>query len=168
MLFTVMIGGLDTIAEAMAISVRFLAKSSTHRRQLVDDPKLIPLAIEELMRRFGANFATRIAKTDFVFKDVHVKKDDQFFLPLPLVSLDEEVAPDPMDVNFKRRGAPNANFGVGLHRCAGMHLARLEMRIFFEEWLERIPEFTLDAGVNPPIEVSQTTMYMKELPIRWG
>jgi cytochrome P450 len=166
MLFTTLSAGLDTVAETMSFATRHLAKHPEHRRQLVDNPALIPEAMEELMRRYGVIHISRIAKTDFTFKGLEIKKDDQFLLPLALLGFDDASVPQPLSVDFQR-SVRNPAFGLGIHRCVGSHLARLELQIFFEEWLRLLPEFGIRPGVIPEVGVGNVIIFVKNLPLVW-
>ena len=70
-------------------------------------------------------------------------------LPTVLAGLDEALNDDPWKVDFKRAHPSDTTFGDGPHRCAGLHLARLEVTVTLEEWLKRIPRFRMKPGEKP-------------------
>ncbi len=72
-------GGLDTVASTMGWIARFLAENPEHRRQLIDDPELIPNAVEELLRRFSVPNIARVVVKDMVYKGVAMKEGEQIF-----------------------------------------------------------------------------------------
>jgi cytochrome P450 len=86
MLYLVLVAGLDTVTETLAFSIRFLAQSPTHQKQLRENPGLISKAVEELLRRFGPIWMTRIAAADFTSGAQQIKKDDQFLIPMLIAS----------------------------------------------------------------------------------
>lgn len=153
----VLIGGMDTVASAMGFAAWFLARNPEHRRQLIDDPTLIPNAVDELLRRHSVVNLGRYVKADVEVGGVMFKEGDMVVMPTPLGGMDERVFPDPLTVDFKRPNTTEyATFGKGPHRCPGANLGRAELRVFIEEWLKRIPDFQVDpnakvemrAGVN--------------------
>lgn len=147
---TLMFGGLDTVASMQGFFAMHLARAPSDRRRLVADPELIPSAVEELIRRFGVANSARMVTRDIEFEGVALRAGDQVLLPNSLVGLDDMINPSPLDVDFDRPAARrHAAFGNGAHACPGAALARLEMRIFLEEWLSRIPEFGIAARSSP-------------------
>jgi cytochrome P450 len=146
MIPNVIFGGLDTVASALSFTARCLAENPDTRRQLIDEPTLIPAAIEEFLRRFGIPNTARVATRDMDYKRVTFRQGDVILLSKTLHGLDERRFVDPLAVNFARVRQPHAAFGDGPHRCPGSFLARLEMRVFLEQWLERIPDFCITPG----------------------
>jgi cytochrome P450 len=133
-------GGLDTVASMLGFFARFLARNPGHRRQLVENPALIPQAIEELLRRHGLSNTMRVVTRDVEFHGVTLHTDEMIMVPISLHGLDEQRFANPLEVDFARKPL-HATFGNGPHKCPGANLARTELRIFLEEWLPRIPDF---------------------------
>ena len=160
-------GGLDTVAATLGFVTHFLATHPEHRKQLIDEPTLIPNAVEELLRRFSvANLARSLAR-DMEFKGVTMKNGDPILAPGVLANLDERRFPDPLSVDFGRKDAiKHLTFGAGAHRCIGSFLARTELKVFLEEWLKRIPDFTVTPG-RQPVFKSGKVMAVLELPLSW-
>jgi cytochrome P450 len=144
-------GGLDTVASMLGFIARFIAMNPAHRQQLVDDPALIPQAIEELVRRHGIASTTRLVKKDMEFGGAPLRQGDLIYLPNMLAGLDDRVLDDPMTVDFHREKPQHAAFGNGRHACPGAVLARREIKVFLEEWLARIPDFHIKPGTMPEI-----------------
>ena len=141
--------GLDTVASSMAWIARFLAENPEHRRQLTQDPGLIPRAIDELMRRYSVPNIARVVREDMTYKGVRMKAGEQILLPACLLGLDERTFNDPMNVDFHRPDARmHCAFSLGAHRCPGGALTLQELRIFLQEWLARIPEFSIKPGAK--------------------
>lgn len=159
-------GGLETVASALAFIVWFLARNPEHRRQLVNHPELSQAAGEELLRRHGILNLARIAKRRTAIRDVVIEEGEQVMLPLHLASLDERKYENPMEVNFARENTAHMNFGTGVHRCVGSNLARPEIRIFLEEWLKVIPDFSLDPN-DRAVGSSGLAMTMARVPLVW-
>jgi cytochrome P450 len=163
----VMFGGLDTVVSSMGFFMNFLGRHSAHCRQLVDEPALIPDAVEELLRRHGiANFG-RMATKDFEYKGLPLRAGDLVLLPAALYNLDERQFADPMTVDFRRPIKHHMAFGTGIHRCLGAQLARLELRVLLQEWLSRIPEFRIADGAAVIVKSGRING-VKTLPLHWS
>jgi cytochrome P450 len=167
----ILLGGLDTIAAILAHITHFLAVSPGHRKQLVDrldDEAFLKSAIEELFRRFGIVNSARVVKEDIVVKGVQLREDDTVLPINMLYGLDERRIDDPLAVDFNR-GTVSRHliFGAGPHTCPGATLARREVMIFLEEWLRRIPDFTLRPGTKP-IGHTGVTCSLDALHLVWS
>jgi cytochrome P450 len=158
--------GLDTVVSFLGFSMHFLAQSPEHRAMLVDEPELIPGAVDELLRRFGMVTMARELVDDFLCGSVLLAKGDVIALPTFLHGLDEREFKDPLHVDFRRAVKFHASFGNGRHRCPGMHLAHAEMRITLEEWLRRIPRFWLDTS-DPVRMASGLAGVVFNVPLVW-
>jgi len=162
-----LLGGLDTVASMLGFICKFLAEHAEHRHQLVQEPTLMRNAIEELIRRHGIPNTARLITHDFEYKGVPFKKDELVQLPNSLFGLDDRVVSDPTCVDFRRPfPIPHAAFGNGPHTCVGAMLARREIKVFLEEWLSRIPDFTIKPGTKPVL-VSGRTNSIIELHLVW-
>lgn len=162
----VLIAGLDTVVNFLGFAMLYLATHAEARRQLVNDPSLIPAAIDEMVRRFGVVTIGREVVHDMEYAGVQLKAGDMVAIPTQLSGLDDKVNDNPMEVNFHRSASEHTSFGNGPHRCPGAHLARLEIRVTLEEWLARIPEFE----VAPGEQVSFTggiVAVVDALPLVW-
>jgi cytochrome P450 len=95
-----------------------------------------------------------------------LRKGDNVILSMPLINLDERVFNHPLDVNIDR--APNAHiaFGAGPHRCIGSNIARQQLRVTYEEWLKRIPDFRIPQGAKVHAIASEA-LVLSTLPICW-
>ena len=99
------------------------------------------------------------------FPRVH-RTGEHILVVTALHGLDRRLFERPEEVDFERAGKPNATFGVGVHRCPGASLARLEMRIMVEEWLQRIPNFSAP-DEEPIVQRSGGVNGILRLPLRW-
>lgn len=140
----VLLAGLDTVSSHIGFIGYHLARNPHHRKLLVENPKLLPLAVDDLMRRYNAVAIGREAVEDVSIAGVEVKQGDVICLPLPLYNLDDRLFENPMEAVLDRRGGEHLAFGAGIHRCPGNSLARIELMMFIQEWLAVIPEFSLD------------------------
>jgi|HubBroStandDraft_1064217.scaffolds.fasta_scaffold00032_41 cytochrome P450 len=143
------IAGLDTVMNGMGFGIRHIAHDTGLQAQLRETPALIPEAVEELLRRYTFTVPVRRVAKDLVFEGVQMKEGDRVFLFLPAADLDPEEFPDPSRFDLGREGKPHIAFNVGPHRCLGSHLARVELKIVYEEMLGRLPPFRLDPD-HPP------------------
>jgi cytochrome P450 len=149
MMANLLLAGLDTVASFLNFMMVFLSRHPGHVKQLVDDPDLIPRAVEEFIRRFPVNADARTVGMDMEYDGVWLKKKDLVLVPMPFRGLGEQFNKDPFNVDFHRQRPTHNTFGDGPHRCAGMHLARLEIMVTLQEWLRRIPAFRMKEGSSP-------------------
>ncbi len=161
-----LIAGLDTVVNFLSFSMMFLAQHPEHRHALANDPSLIPQAVNELLRRFPIVNNGRVVKEDITLGGVTLRKGDMMIMSSALYGLDPKIYPNPMAVDFARRGPEHLTFGHGVHRCAGAHLARTEIRITLEEWLARIPDFEIAPGAQLSFK-SGIVGCITELPLVW-
>ncbi|HEX4737322.1 MAG TPA: cytochrome P450 [Allosphingosinicella sp.] len=159
-------GGLDTVRNMMSFIALFLARNPEHRRQLVDEPELIPGAVEELLRYLALPNMGRSVTRDAEFHGVQLRKGDMMLLPLCLAGRDGEAHADADAVDFRRERNRHLAFGTGAHLCPGMYLARAELAIFLEEWLKRIPDFQIAPGA-PPVTRGGNILAVKSLVLEW-
>lgn len=161
-----LLAGLDTVVNFLSFAMSFLAQSDPHRRELVNDPSLIPPAVEELLRRFPVVADGRLITQDIVRDGVQLNAGEMILLPTLLYGLDERENQDPMAVDFHRSRVSHATFGGGPHRCAGQHLARLEVHITLQEWFKHIPEFRI-APDTRLVHQSGIVCAVEGLPLVW-
>ncbi len=136
-----LIAGIDTTWSAIGASLWHLATTPADRERLVAEPELIPQAVEEFLRAYAPVTMARLVKEDFEFEGCPMKKDDWVLLPFPAANRDPEFFDRADEVILDREENRHAAFGLGIHRCAGSNLARMEMRVALEVFLERIPSF---------------------------
>ena len=139
-----LIAGIDTTWSAIGASLWHLAKTPSDRERLVAEPSLLPTAIEEFLRAYAPVTMARLVKEDMTWRGVEMKADDWVLLSFPAANRDPEQFERADEVVIDREANRHAAFGLGVHRCLGSHLARMELRVALEVWLERIPSFTLE------------------------
>lgn len=141
--------GLDTVTDTLECSVAFLAKHPEHRAQLAADPTLIAAAAEELLRyETPVPLVTRVTMRDTELGGCPIAKDTRLRPLLAAINHDPKRFDNPETVDFNRLGNKHASFGIGVHRCVGSHLARLELRVALQEWHRRIPDYRIPEGVE--------------------
>lgn len=138
------IAGLDTVINGMGYGLRHLARDQDLQDQLRANPKLIPEAAEELLRRYTFTIPARRVNRDTELAGARMAKDDVVMLFLPAANLDEREFPEPKVFDLKRENKVHIAFNSGPHRCLGSHLARIELQILYEQMLARLPSFRLD------------------------
>ena len=106
-------------------------------------PGLLPTAIEEFLRAYAPVTMARLVKEDMHWHGADMKADDWILLSFPAANRDPAQFDRAGEVVIDREVNRHAAFGLGIHRCVGSHLARMELRVALEVWLERIPEFSL-------------------------
>jgi cytochrome P450 len=139
-----LIAGIDTSWSAIGASLWHLAKTSADRERLVAKPGLLPTAMEEFLRAYAPVTMARLVKEDMHWRGVEMKAEDWILLSFPAANRDPRQFDRAAEVVIDREVNRHAAFGLGIHRCVGSHLARMELRVALEVWLERIPAFTLD------------------------
>ncbi|TMM15943.1 MAG: cytochrome P450 [Actinobacteria bacterium] len=138
-----MIAGIDTTWSAIGASLWHLAQHPDDRKRLATDPGLMPSAVEELLRAYAPVTMARLVAEDFELHGCPMKEGDWLLLPFPSANRDPEMFPDADEVILDRAENRHAAFGLGIHRCVGSNLARMELRVALEEWLRRHPAFEL-------------------------
>ena len=142
------IGGLDTVFATLNNIWLWLAQNPDRVQEIIDRPDDIDDIVEELLRRWSVTFSGRVLAKDFEMRGVQMKKGDRITCILPACNFDPDVFPNPKDVDFDRPRKTILAFTVGVHSCMGGHLARLELKIALQEWLKRIPNFSVKPGTH--------------------
>jgi cytochrome P450 len=137
------IAGIDTTWSSIGSALWHLAQHPEDRRRLIEEPELMPTAVEEFLRAYSPVTMARVMTQDHTYGGCPMKEGDRVLMNFPAANRDPEKFPDADRVIIDRAQNPHIAFGVGIHRCAGSNLARMEMRVSIEEWLKRIPEFRL-------------------------
>jgi cytochrome P450 len=139
-----LIAGIDTTWSAIGASLWHLAKTPEDRRRLVAEPGLLPTAMEEFLRAYAPVTMARLVTGDMHWRGVDMRAEDWILLSFPAANRDPAQFDRAGEVVIDREVNRHAAFGLGIHRCVGSHLARMELRVALEVWLSRIPRFTLE------------------------
>ena len=138
-----MVAGIDTTWSSIGSSIWHLAQHPADLQRMVNEPELLPTAIEELLRMYAPVTMARIVSQDAEIGGCPVKAGDSVLLPFPAANRDPEVFPDADKVIIDREENRHVAFGLGIHRCLGSNLARLELRVAVEVFIQRFPKFEL-------------------------
>lgn len=164
--FFMFMAGLDTVAAALGYSFHHLATHPEDRQRIVEDPSLIPSAIEEILRVYTFTIPARKVTSDVEVAGCPIAAGSMVQLPLKMATRDEAAFEDAKTFKIDRSPNNHIAFGAGPHRCLGSHLARLELRIALEEWHKRIPSYGLADGASV-MEVGRSSG-PDSVPIAWG
>jgi len=141
-----LLAGIDTTWSAIGSSLWHLATHPDDLRRLGEEPALMSTAIEELLRFYAPVTMARLVAQDHDFHGCPMKTDEWVLLPFPAANLDPHAFPRADEVVLDRAENRHAAFGLGIHRCLGSNLARLELRVAIEEFIARFPRFELARG----------------------
>jgi cytochrome P450 len=141
------LAGLDTVTASLDCMMAYLAQHPEQRRRLVEDPAVIPHAIEEMLRwETPVPGVVRVTTEDTEISGCPIGKGRVVSVMLAAANTDERSWDDVDDVDFDRGENPHIAFGGGIHRCLGSNLARMELRVALEEWHRRIPDYRVPEG----------------------
>jgi len=149
LLFTLAVGGWHNTEVTLAWSIINLAANPDQRAKLIADPSGVPAAVEEILRFETAGSPARRATRDTTLGGVDIAAGDQILLLLPSANRDEAQFHSPDEIRIDRAPNNHLTFGMGIHRCVGVAMARLELRLALEELHKRIPDYRLVDG-DPP------------------
>ena len=148
MIILLLIAGIDTTWSAIGSSLWHLAQHPEDHQRLLDDPDVMTFALEEFLRSYAPVTMARLVAKDNDFHGCPMKKDDWVLLPFPAANRDPLKFEDPDTFVVDRQENRHAAFGLGIHRCLGSNLARLELKVAIEEFITRFPKFELAADTR--------------------
>ncbi|WP_445159860.1 cytochrome P450 [Mycobacterium sp. Dal123C01] len=147
--FLFLIAGLDTVTDSLDCFFVYLARHPDHRHQLVEEPDVLPHAIEELLRwETPVPGVVRVAMQDVEVGGCPISKGERVSPLLGAANTDPAEFPNPEVVDFNRSPNRHRAFGGGPHRCLGSHLARMELRVALREFHRRIPNYEIKPGTQ--------------------
>lgn len=166
--FLFLIAGLDTVSDSLSCFFAFLAQHPEHRQLIVDDPDVIPGAVEELLRwespvPLGM---PRLAIAPTTVCGHAIEVGDLVIPSFGSPNVDPAEFEDGFEVRFDRQSNRHVAFGAGIHRCLGSHLARRELRITLREWHRRIPVYGLKPD-HEELEYPPGLRSVKDLMLAW-
>lgn len=160
------LAGLDTVTASLDCMLAFLAQHPEQRRQLGDDPTLIPHAVEEMLRwESPVQGVIRITTRATELGGCPIGAHESVSVMLGSANTDERAWERPDEVDFARAVNKHIAFGGGAHRCLGSHLARMELRVALEEWHAAVPEYSLEDGIE--LRYSQGLRSVDNLELVW-
>ena len=140
----ILVGGNETTRHVITGGCEALLRHPDARRKLVDDPAKVPSAVEEMLRWVTPiQNMNRTATRDVVLRGRRIRKGEKVLLLYPSANRDERVFERPFDFDIERDPNPHVAFGFGAHFCLGASLARLELRVLFEELRPRLSDMHL-------------------------
>ena len=158
-----LIAGIDTTWSAIGSSLWHLAQNPDDLDRLVNEPELMDFAIEEFLRAYAPVTMARLVAKDNAFHGCPMKKDDWVLLPFPAANRDPKQFEDSDKFVIDREENRHAAFGLGIHRCLGSNLARLELRVAVQEFIARFPKFELAGDTRWSVGQIRGP---RELPVR--
>ncbi len=166
--FLLLVAGNETTRNLIALGTLALIEHPEQRRLLVDDPSLIPGAVEEMLRwNSPVVHMARAATADIEIRGRLIREGEAVVMLYGSANRDEEIfGPDSEEFKVTRHPNPHIAFGCGEHSCVGAQLARLEATVLFEELLRRFPGLELVGAVDR----MRATMVpgVKRMPVRLG
>ncbi|MGB0114881.1 MAG: cytochrome P450 [Ilumatobacteraceae bacterium] len=138
-----LIAGIDTTWSSIGSTMWHLASNPDDCARLIAEPELMPTAIEEFLRAYAPVTMARRVIEDTEYKGCPIKAGERVLMNFPGANRDPEAFPDADKVILDRQQNRHLAFGAGIHRCAGSNLARMELRVAVQVWLEKMPEFGL-------------------------
>jgi cytochrome P450 len=167
--FLFILAGLDTVMDSLGFGMQRLAENPDRRREIVEDPALIPAAMEELLRLDPpAPFIPRVTTEETQVGPHTLPEGSRITSYLAVANRDEKLFPNPYELDFHRADNRHITFGMGVHRCLGSHLARLEMQVLYEEWHKRIPTYHVTEGTTPHVHWPRGTVGLDSLHLTIG
>ena len=138
-------GGVGTTASLVSQTLVHLSQHPEQRRQLIEEPELLPRAVEEFLRVFSPTQAlARTVVQDTVFRGCPMKKGDRVLLAWSSANRDPAQFDNPDEVVLDRWPNRHTAFGMGIHRCAGAHLGRAIARELIGQIIRRMPDYVVD------------------------
>ena len=165
----ILIGGDETTRHVISGGAYQVLSDRERWDALVADPTLLGTAVEEMLRWVSPikNMA-RTATEDTELAGQHIRAGEKLLLLYPSANRDEDVFDDPFTFDIRRTPNDHVAFGHGPHFCLGASLARLELRVVFEELLERFPDLHLVDPEEPPLRPANFVSGIETLPVRIG
>ena len=168
MLTVLVLAGLDTTRATLGYMFRHLAEHPEHRRRLIDEPELIPSAVEEYLRLYTIIFGDgRKVTRDTEFHGVQLKQGDMVYALVSGANRDPRAYERADEFVIDRKRNQHMGFANGPHRCLGAHLARRELQLAVEEWLRVIPDFRIATEDELRERGGGAMMTLTTLPLAW-
>lgn len=159
------VAGNETTRSLISGGMHALLERPDLYRQLATDPSKLPVAIEEMLRwTCPLHYFRRTATCDTEIRGQAVAEGDRVVMLYSAANFDEEVFADPQRFDITRQTNPHLAFGHGIHLCLGANLARLEARLFFEEFFQR---FSAIEATGEPVYIRSNNIHgFKQMPVR--
>jgi len=166
LLVLLLVAGNETTRNAISGGMQLLIEHPEERQKLIDDPARIPAAVEEMLRLVSpVRSFGRTVTEDTELRGVPMKKGDKVLVVYPIANRDNDEFEDPDRFDIDRN-PHHLGFGLGSHFCLGANLARMEMRVAFEELLRRLPDMEYSDG-GPVITPSALVRSCTEIKVKF-
>ncbi|ALJ21953.1 cytochrome P450 [Microbacterium sp. No. 7] len=167
--FLLLIAGHETTSNMISLAVMTLLDRPELLQQLRDDPKLVPGAVEELLRYFtiAEVGGMRLALDDLEVHGVTIPSGSVVYALANTANRDPDVFPDPHRIDFTRGARNHVAFGFGPHQCLGQNVARLELEIVLDALIRRVPTLRLAVPVSELRFKTLGNYGLYELPVEW-
>jgi pentalenic acid synthase len=164
-----LVAGHETTANMISLGTFTLLRHPERLAELRDDPRLVPDAVEELLRLLSiADGLLRVARVDVEVEGTTIRAGEPVVFSTSVVNRDESVYPDPDALDWHRPVRHHLAFGFGIHQCLGQNLARAELEIALRTLLTRLPGLRLAVPAEEiPFKPGDTIQGMLELPVTW-
>lgn len=169
MLHLLLVGGFDTTANMIALGVLTFLEHPDQIKLLVEEPDLVPKAVEELLRFLSVahHVAFRQAAGDLEIAGTCIHAGDSVIAPVIAANHDPERFPDPGTFDITRDARGHLAFGYGVHQCLGQALARVELQAVFAKLFQRFPTMKLACSIDD-LRFKNALIYgIEELPVTW-
>lgn len=164
----ILVGGDETTRHVISGGMYQLLVDPAQRRLLVDDPSLVPCAVEEMLRWVSPiRNMNRTVREDTELAGKRLEAGQKMLLLYPSANRDESVFADPFRFDVTRRPNDHVAFGFGTHFCLGNSLARLELVCMFEHLLARMPDMELVGGGEPANRGANFISGYETMPVRF-
>jgi cytochrome P450 family 142 subfamily A polypeptide 1 len=162
----ILVGGDETTRHVITGGMEQVLAHPEQRRALQQDPSGIPTAVEEMLRWVTPiQNMNRTTTADMVMRGETIPAGSRVLLLYPSANRDARQFPDPDAFDVTRRPNEHVAFGFGSHFCLGASLARLELRVMFEELLSRLPDMTLATEAPLPRRPSNFIVGIEHMPV---
>jgi len=163
------IGGLGTTQAAISTSTVYLARNPDRRQELIDNPELIPAAVNEFIRVFSPTpFSGREVAKDIEIGGHLFCAGEPMLMFRSAANWDPEFVDRPYEIDFRRKSSRMASLGIGPHMCLGQHLARVEFAAALRALLKLAPDFELaDSGPKLPPNFGAGVAFI-EVPLKFN
>jgi len=165
MLLVLLIGGIDTTWTTLGAALLHLATHPEDQARLRAEPELLETALEEFLRFYAPVEIGRLVTRDSELGGCPVRAGEHVWLSYPAANRDPAAFPDPDRFIIDRRNNRHFTFGVGLHRCLGSNLARMELRVALATWLQRVPTFRVADGASIGWSSGGNVRGPREIPV---
>jgi len=163
-----LVAGNETTRNGMSGGMLVLSEHPEEYRRLRDNPQLLPSAVEEVLRWVAPIVGfRRTATQDTELRGQTIREGDKVLMLYQSANRDDEVFDEPNRFRVDRQPNDHLAFGIGTHFCLGANLARIELRILFEELIRRLPDIRVVPGAKPVRVPSPLVRGIASLPVEF-